>query len=317
MNQKVKTESLEDVLGIIPPEFLELGIDHYSPTQMNMPLAVWAYKYVALDQEQRRKLKTNINMFFGTTIGAITQMMFCDEIWTYSSNKVENNKKLSWDQALELCHEEFARYEPWDDKDKEKYEAIKHLAPAYLKNSYEGFKSIDLKTTKNFKTTAERNVTLPLAHVSMLGRIDGEDELKLIEEKLKLPKLNAVKKDGTRSVSTVKIPEQPQIEHARQTSFYHFASGQKRPFLLYVNDKEYKVFDSANCDLLTADAMAEHMEYYRQQARLRDRHIMASNCSVKKLLSNMDPDFEHAFYWDIGDEQKKLAQEAYKQAHNL
>lgn len=317
MNQKVKTESLEDVLGIIPPEFLELGIDHYSPTQMNMPLAVWAYKYVALDQEQRRKLKTNINMFFGTTIGAITQMMFCDEIWTYSSNKVENNKKLSWDQALELCHEEFARYEPWDDKDKEKYEAIKHLAPAYLKNSYEGFKSIDLKTTKNFKITAERNVTLPLAHVSMLGRIDGEDELKLIEEKLKLPKLNAVKKDGTRSVSTVKIPEQPQIEHARQTSFYHFASGQKRPFLLYVNDKEYKVFDSANCDLLTADAMAEHMEYYRQQARLRDRHIMASNCSVKKLLSNMDPDFEHAFYWDIGDEQKKLAQEAYKQAHNL
>ena len=313
MNQKVKTESLEDVLGIIPPEFLELGIDHYSPTQMNMPLAVWAYKYVALDQEQRRKLKTNINMFFGTTIGAITQMMFCDEIWTYSSNKVENNKKLSWDQALELCHEEFARYEPWDDKDKEKYEAAKDLAPAFLKNSYEGWKSLNLKK----KVIAERNVTLPLAHISMLGRIDGEDDLMLLEQKCKMPKLNPVKKDGTRSVSTVKIPEQPQIEHVRQTSFYHFASGQKRPFLLYVNDKEYKIFDSANCDLLTADAMAEHMEYYRQQARLRDRHIMASNCSVKKLLSNMDPDFEHAFYWDIGDDQKKLAQEAYKQAHNL
>lgn len=307
------TESLEDVLGIIPPEFLELGIDHYSPTQMNMPLAVWAYKYVALDQEQRRKLKTNINMFFGTIIGSITQMMFCDEIWTYSSNKVENNQKLSYDQALELLNEEIKAYVPWDDKDQEKYDAIKHLAPAYLKNSYEGWKSLSLKN----HIIAERNVTLPLAHVSMLGRIDGEDDLMLLEQKCKLPKLNAVKKDGTRSVSTVKIPDVPQIEHCRQTSFYHFASGQKRPFLLYVNDKEYRIFDSSNCDLLTADAMTQHMEYYRQQARLRDRHILASNCSVKKLLSNMDPDFEHAFYWDIGDEQKKLAQEAYKQAHNL
>tara|TARA_R100001377_G_C3194989_1_gene112358 strand:- start:5076 stop:6029 length:954 start_codon:yes stop_codon:yes gene_type:complete len=317
MSQKIKTESLEDILGIVPPEFLEFGLDHYSPTQMNMPLALWAYKYVALDQDKRRNLKTNVNMFFGTVIGSITQMMFCDEIWTYSSNKVENNNKMSMDQALETLNDEIRAYAPWDQKDREKFEAIKHLAPAYLKNSYDGFKSIDLKTTKNFKVTAERNVTLPLAHINMLGRIDGEDELKFIEQKCKLPKLNAVKKDGTRSVSTVKIPEIPQIEHCRQTSFYHFASGQKRPFLLYVNDKEHKIFDSSNCDLLTADAMAEHMEFYRQQARLRDRHIINSKGSVKRLLSFMNPDFEHAFYWDLGEEQLATAKEAYKQAHDL
>ena len=63
-----------------------------------------------------------------------------------------------------------------------------------------------------------------------------EDELHFVEQKCKLPKLLKPKKDGTRSVSTQKI-DNPLIQHCRQTAFY-YACTKKRPFLLYVNDKE-------------------------------------------------------------------------------
>jgi hypothetical protein len=31
----------------------------------------------------------------------------------------------------------------------------------------------------------------------------------------------------------------------------------------------------------------------------------------------MDPDWEHAFYWDLGDDNKAKAQSTYQEAHEL
>ena len=308
--EQQKPETLEEILDTIPQEFLSIGIDHYSPTQLNCSIANWAYKYGALTQEQRRGLKRNINMYFGTTIGEITQLMFCDEMWTMASQVAPNKQKLSWDQALEYLDEMMKKYEPWDEKDKEKFEAIKHLAPDYLKQSYEGWNSLNMQSP----IIAERNVRLKFNYVNCLGRIDGEDPLMLLEQKCRLPKLGRVKKDGTRSVISTKLPEDnPVISHARQTAFYHFCT-KKRPFLLYVNDKEYKIFDSSNCDLLTKEAMEEHLEHYKRQARLRDRAILRSQGTVPGLLRDLDPDWEHNFEWDIGEDNAAHAKQLFKEA---
>ena len=150
--------------------------------------------------------------------------------------------------------------------------------------------------------------------MNCLGRTDGEDDLKLVEQKCKLPKLNRPKKDGTRSISHVKLPEdEPQLSHARQTAFYHFCTN-KCPFLLYVNAKEYKIFDSSNCDLLTKEAMEEHLDYYKRMARMRDRAIMNSKGSVRDLLRDLDPDWDHNFEWDIGEDNATHAQQVFKEA---
>ena len=305
-------ETLTDILESTPQQFLDLGIDHYSPTQLNCSLANWAYKYGVLDQEQRRGLKRNINMFFGTTIGEITQLMFCDEMWSMASQVTPNKNKLSMDQALEYLSEMMKKYQPWDEKDKEKFDAIKHLAPDYLQQSYKGWKSLSLQSP----IIAERNVRLKFNYVNCLGRIDGEDDLKLVEQKCKLPKLGREKKDGTRSVISTKLPvDEPQITHARQTAFYHFCTG-KRPFLLYVNDKDFKIFDSSDCQSLTKEAMEEHLEHYKRAARLRDRTIMKSKGSVQGLLADLDPDWDHNFEWDIGDDHKDHAQKIFKEAQS-
>tara|TARA_R110000765_G_scaffold117691_1_gene211606 strand:+ start:742 stop:1671 length:930 start_codon:yes stop_codon:yes gene_type:complete len=309
MVEQQKPKSLDEELGIIPQEFIELDINHYSPTQLLQPMWLWALMYGAFNQETRRRNKTNINMFFGTTIGYICQLVFCDVIWTFNSQKV-NNKKISEDQAFEMLDQEMNAYKPSDEKDKEKYAAFKGLAADYLKHSIAAWKSI--RFTK--PVIAERNVTLPLTYVGMLGRIDGEDDLKFGEQKLRLPRLLKPKKDGTRSVSTTKI-DQPLINHCRQTSYYWKCTN-KRPFLFYVNDKEHKIFDSSNCDLLTVDAMNDHFEYLKNQARLRDRHILNSKGDPLRLLSFHDPDWE-SFYADIGEENLNKARELFKQAHNL
>ena len=50
-----KIDNLDDVLNILPQQFIEFDLDHYSPTQLNQPLAVWAYKYIACNQEVNLK----------------------------------------------------------------------------------------------------------------------------------------------------------------------------------------------------------------------------------------------------------------------
>tara|TARA_B100000927_G_scaffold162692_1_gene131080 strand:+ start:8582 stop:9508 length:927 start_codon:yes stop_codon:yes gene_type:complete len=303
-------ETLTDILESTPPAFLEIGIDHYSPTQLNCSMANWAYKYAVLNQESRRSLKHNVKMYFGVVIGELCQLCFCDELWSFKSKVAKNKDKYSLDRALESLDAHMKKYEPYDDADKELYEGIKDTAPDMMRNAYNGWKTLNLKSP----VVGERNVRLKFTYVNCLGRTDGDDKLMLIEQKCKIPQLNRPKKDGTRSVKHIALPdEEPQLSHARQTAFYHFATG-KKPHLMYANAKEYKIFDPSNCQLLTKDAMEEHLEHYKRMARLRDRAIMKCNGSVRDLLRDLDPDWEHNYEWDIGEEHKLHAQKTFREA---
>ena len=131
---------------------------------------------------------------------------------------------------------------------------------------------------------------------------------------MKCPSLNRPKKDGTRTKKTNPLPtDEPQLSHARQTAFYHFATG-KRPFILYANEKEYKIFDSSNCQSLTKEGMEEHLQHYKRMAKMRDRLIMKSKGSVSDLLRDLDPDWEHNYEWDIGEDAAEHAKQVYREA---
>ena len=58
-----KMKNLDEILETTPQAFADLGIDHYSPTQLNCSLANWAYKYAVLSSAERNKLKSNIKMY--------------------------------------------------------------------------------------------------------------------------------------------------------------------------------------------------------------------------------------------------------------
>ena len=306
-------KTLDEILETTPQAFADLGIDHYSPTQLNCSLANWAYKYAVLTSAERGKLKTNIKMYLGTTIGDLCQLCFCDEVYTYNTGElVDNKKKTSFDEANEMLAEMLNKYDSWDQKDQETYEVIRDSAADMFKQAYDGWKSLSMQSP----VVAENTVKMQFDYVHCEGRTDGEDPLKFLEQKMKCPSLNRPKKDGTRSKKTTALPkDEPQLSHARQTAFYHFATG-KRPFILYANEKEFKIFDSANCQSLTKEGMEEHLQHFKRMAKMRDRLVLKSKGSVPDLLRDLDPDWDHNYEWDIGADAADHAKKVFREAQS-
>ena len=74
--------------------------------------------------------------------------------------------------------------------------------------------------------------------------IHGYADLKgkmVIEDKCKFPRKGRVKKDGTRSWLTSKLPETPTSDHLLQTDFYHYATG-LQIYICHINEETFKVF---------------------------------------------------------------------------
>ena len=49
-------------------------------------------------------------------------------------------------------------------------------------------------------------------------------------------------------------------------------------------------------------------------AKMRDRLIMKSKGSVSDLLRDLDPDWEHNYEWDIGEDAAEHAKQVYREA---
>tara|TARA_R110000824_G_scaffold343894_1_gene530581 strand:- start:425 stop:667 length:243 start_codon:yes stop_codon:yes gene_type:complete len=55
--------------------YVDIGLDHTSPSQFNNPLDVWVAKYVMLSSQERRKLPPSVSMEFGGFVGQAVQDM--------------------------------------------------------------------------------------------------------------------------------------------------------------------------------------------------------------------------------------------------
>ena len=55
--------------------YLDIGLDHTSPSQFNNPLDVWVAKYVLLTPIERKKLPPSMSMEFGGFVGQAVQDM--------------------------------------------------------------------------------------------------------------------------------------------------------------------------------------------------------------------------------------------------
>ena len=287
----------------LPQIYVDLGIDHWSPTSLNKPVGIDLILKLIFTQEERRLFYVGPKAHFGNYPGNNHPMHVADQIW-FGQSEVLNlavHEKYNWDQMMESVQQDInAQDLSYNKIDKHQHEHHKKLMPAVLENWHKAYKAISLQG----KVICERTVTGDLgSHATGLGRIDYEGDHALIEYKTKPPRRGKMKADGTYGFSTQAIPKDVQIEHARQTAFYWHATGRKlKPFVAYVNEKEWKVFDPNTSDMLTVAAMEDHIEYYKRQAQLRDNLIQASQGDMKKLLGMIDPDFGHNFYWNIGDQ---------------
>jgi len=277
--------------------FGKWNFDHHSASQLNLPEGNWAWKYFCCTQEHRRKFKFTAKPRLGVAVGGAIALMYADIIWTYNSEKIQNTK-INFKEYLRVVDEELNAYKPeFDNKEEAQHAYHKTIAHKMAYQLHKGIKSLALQGEVESEANRYYNVG---TEIDLLGRTDLENEFCVVEIKTLPPRRGKLKKDGTYGFSTQSVKE-PKIDAARQIALY-WAATNKRPFLVYANEKEFTIFDPSNSDLLTEAAMKDHLKFYKSKAKLRENLLIQADGNIDKLLSLVNPDWEHPFYWDIGDE---------------
>ena len=131
-------------------------------------------------------------------------------------------------------------------------------------------------------------ITIPVhGYADFKGKI-------IIEDKCKFPRRGRVKKDGTRSWSTTKLPETIEPYHLMQTDFYHYAT-ELPIYICYINEEGYRVFSAENCELLTPKSIESRKKDFIQRCKVRQNLMKISN-DVNVLKDYIQPDFENYFW---------------------
>ena len=131
-------------------------------------------------------------------------------------------------------------------------------------------------------------ITIPVhGYADFKGKI-------IIEDKCKFRRRGRVKKDGTISLSTTKLPVTIEPYHLMQTDFYHYAT-ELPIYICYINEESFKVFSAENCELLTPKSIESRKKDFIQRCKVRQNLMKISN-DVNVLKDYIQPDFENYFW---------------------
>ena len=271
-------------------KFRDVGITHFSQSQLNQPLDVWAFKYVALSAEDRKKMRVGYKAIYGTAVHNGIQDLLVNGISEFDTSL--QNSIAGYD--LETAK----------DGDEIRGEMYRQYIEPAMANGYEALKD-------NFSDAiAETKIELILPDVVLpiIGYVDLIKDNLLCEMKTKIGNPNPVKKDGTRTLGKVKIPDRPQREHIEQVAIYSAATG-CIPSIMYVSHEEATVYTPFNCEDLLQYNLDAALERVRLKALKRQNLITFSN-DINVIGSILEPDFNHPYFWDM--EQKEYAMEIFR-----
>ena len=312
-----------------------LKINHHSPTSASMPLGIYVYRYLLCTQQERREFEGNSNMAGGVCVGDALANHYSNKIWSMHPIRKKlaprDHNKLSKDEAIAKALEKFKEYVPCNDKDQEKKD---HYSETLVQTIQQGFLALDSLGINNSKEVVaedsinhiDKRLSLPI-----VGRTDihfkdfqaaeqssaaistpVDNVLSVLELKTTWDKPGKIKKDGSRSFSSARLPSLPSKIHLQQLAFYHKAKSFPgdcfvSPLLCYLTADGFKIFNQKNC----ADLEPENLNNYYEQLvnsclrkeRLLARHIdlEETDMILKEIVKDVDPEFSHPFYWSIGN----------------
>ena len=281
------------------------GLDHWSYSSTSTPLAKNLIGYT-FPQEVRRTFAFRYKANFGNLVNNVVQRMIADVI--YKSKTIKQDKFTEEERSYQNCFnkelEIMNEKPPVDAKDKFGREAMIKFAEDCIPITKKVVQEIMGKEKLVCERYVEQKEMTMIKPV--IGRIDYESKTKFIELKTKPPNLRKVKGKEEWNMITQDLPTEPTIENLTQTSFYYMAT-KKIPYLVYVNDKDYVIFDQSH-ELMKAD----HLEYLYfkmvEKILLWERMIMFAEGKLETLAMMCEPpDLNHFFYYkDLADEQKQL-----------
>jgi len=281
------------------------GLDHWSYSSTSTPFAKNLIGY-SFPQEIRRKFPFRYKANFGNLVNNVVQRMIADVI--YKSKTIKQDDFTEEDRSYQNCFKKeleiINEKEPVDAKDKFGREAMLKFAEDCIPITKKVVQDIIGKD----KLVCERYVELKEFDMikPIIGRIDYESKTKFIELKTKPPNLRKVKGKEEWNMITQDLPTEPTLENLTQTSFYYMTT-KKIPYLVYVNDKDYVIFDQSH-ELMKADHLKYLYNKMIDKILLWEKMIMFCEGNIEKLaLMCEPPDLNHFFYYkDLADEQKEL-----------
>ena len=278
------------------------GLDHWSYSSTSTPFAKNIIGY-SFPQKIRRSWKVRYKANFGNLVNNVVQKNIADVIYTSKTTKEtewDKDLKTNFNKEKEIINSK----EPVDAKDKFGREAMIKFAEDCIPIT----KKIVQQIIEKEKLVCERYVELKEFNMikPILGRIDYETKTKFIELKTKPPNLRKVKGKEEWNMITQELPAEPTIENLTQTSFYYMAT-KKIPYLVYVNDKDYIIFDKSH-ELMKADHLQHLYNIMIDKILLWEKMIIFCEGNIERLANMMEPpDVNHFFYYkDLADEQKQL-----------
>jgi len=281
------------------------GLDHWSYSSTSSPFAKNLINY-SFPQEIRRKFPFRHAAQFGNLVNNTVQRLIADVIYTTKTikktefTKEDRDYNTAYQAELKLLDEK----KPVDKKDefarKEMLNYV-HDAISQTKKVVTDIMGKEKMVCERFVEQKEMTMIKPI-----IGRIDYETKDKFIELKTKPPRVYKTKGKEEWTMRSQELPSEPLLTNITQTSFYFMAT-KKIPYLVYVNDKGSKVFDSSH-ELMKADYL-EHL-YFKmvEKILLWEKMIMFCEGSIEKLaLMCEPPDMDHFFYYkDLTKEQTQL-----------
>ena len=252
-----------------------VGVYHFSPSQLNRPLANWMFEYVYLSKEKRREIVVGENAAFGTAVHTVIQAVTCHG---QDINEAVEEAMTGYD----FHPANFSQ----DKRDK-----FRELIPAAATVG------IDLLSPLFAGAQEERKIELTLdgVLVPVMGYVDLFKDGSLAEIKTKAPRQGAVKKDGTRGWTKASLPKEPAWEHVLQAAVYWKATG-ATPNIAYVSSDDGVIYNPDNCDKMSEDVLNFAIDEIRRKAITR-QNLLAVSTDPKVLAGLMEPDFNHPFYW--------------------
>jgi hypothetical protein len=322
-----------------------LKINHHSPTSSSMPEGIYAFRYLFSTQEQRREFDGNANMAAGVAVNDAVQWHYSHDIWSFNPNQRKlaphKNTKLSKEEAIAKAMDKFKEYVPVNDKDREKKEHFLETIPQTIQQGFLAFEKIGILNSE--KVVAEDSInhidhrlSLPVVgrtdvHFTDFNVSERSDAassasytdapfLSVCELKTSWQRPGKVKKDGTRSFASAKLPSTPLVNHLQQLAFYCFSLRKLNrisPYLIYLTADDHMVFTEKNC----ADLEIQNLNnYYEQLIRncIRKERLLARYIDLEEpdmilaeIAKDVEPGFDHQFYWNIGSKHLARAKKIW------
>ena len=276
------------------------GLDHWSPSSsLNFTRFVLNY---SLPQEIRRMFKIRYKAPFGNLVNNTTQRLTCDILYQ-GDKKITLKNKNYYDIFQQELDEIDNNTPPVDDKDKLAREMMISFAHPTIENMKKAVKEI----FGNEKLVAERYVSSKDEDMvnDTIGRIDYESNKIIGEAKTKPPTIKKKRNKDEHYMATTQLPLSPDPMHISQVSFYYHCT-KRKPFLFYVNENEYTIFDDTH-DMLKPDYLKEQYNLMVQRLKSWEQLIIFCKGDIKKLSAFAEPpELNHPFYYrDLIDDQKK------------